>query len=66
MDDDHRNIFALKNALNHEGMEIITAENGFECLEILEKENNIDAILMDIMMPGMDGYETMTRIREQI
>ncbi|PEJ31378.1 hybrid sensor histidine kinase/response regulator [Peribacillus butanolivorans] len=65
VDDDHRNIFALKNALKHEGMEILTAENGYECLELLEKGNNIDAILMDIMMPGMDGYETMTRIREQ-
>ena len=65
VDDDHRNIFALKNALKHEGMEILTAENGFECLELLEKGNNIDVILMDIMMPGMDGYETMTRIREQ-
>jgi two-component system chemotaxis sensor kinase CheA len=65
VDDDHRNIFALKNALKHEGMEILTAENGFECLELLEKGNDIDVILMDIMMPGMDGYETMTRIREQ-
>lgn len=65
VDDDHRNIFALKNALKHEGMEILTAENGYECLELLEKGNNIDVILMDIMMPGMDGYETMTRIREQ-
>jgi two-component system chemotaxis sensor kinase CheA len=65
VDDDHRNIFALKNALKHEGMEILTAENGYECLELLEKGNDIDVILMDIMMPGMDGYETMTRIREQ-
>lgn len=65
VDDDHRNIFALKNALKHEGMEILIAENGYECLDILEQGNNIDAILMDIMMPGMDGYETMTRIREQ-
>lgn len=65
VDDDYRNIFALKNALKNEGMEILTAENGYECLEILEKGNSIDAILMDIMMPGMDGYETMSRIREQ-
>lgn len=66
VDDDRRNIFALKNALKNEGMEIITAENGYECLEFLEKGNSIDAILMDIMMPGMDGYETMTRIRQKV
>lgn len=65
VDDDRRNIFALTNALKNEGMEILTAENGYECLEILDKGKSIDAILMDIMMPGMDGYETMTRIREQ-
>ena len=65
VDDDHRNIYALKNALEREGMEIITAENGLECLEILKKGYSTDAILMDIMMPEMDGYETMRQIRSQ-
>ncbi|WP_110926592.1 response regulator [Bacillus massiliglaciei] len=65
VDDDHRNIYALEKALKQEGMQIITAKDGFECLEIMEQENDIDAVLMDIMMPGMDGYETMTRIRRE-
>ncbi|MGF9977931.1 response regulator [Viridibacillus arvi] len=65
VDDDHRNIFALRNALESQGMEIISAENGFECLEILKENNSVDAVLMDIMMPVMDGYETMRNIRSQ-
>ncbi|MGG1575284.1 CHASE3 domain-containing protein [Fictibacillus sp. NRS-1165] len=64
VDDDYRNIFALKTALENEKMNVITASNGNECLELLQKEHNIDMILMDIMMPVMDGYETMRRIRE--
>ncbi|MCQ6265270.1 CHASE3 domain-containing protein [Fictibacillus sp. WQ 8-8] len=64
VDDDHRNIFALKTALENENIKVITASNGTECLELLEREQNIDMILMDIMMPVMDGYETMRRIRE--
>ncbi|MGX9133873.1 response regulator [Rummeliibacillus sp. JY-2-4R] len=64
VDDDHRNIFALKKVLESEGMEIISAENGFECLDILQDENEIDAVMIDIMMPGMDGYETMQHIRK--
>lgn len=63
VDDDHRNIFALKTALENEKMNVITAENGTQCLEMLENENDVDLILMDIMMPVMDGFETMRRIR---
>lgn len=63
VDDDHRNIFALQNALEKQHANIITAQNGIECLEILKNNKNIDLILMDIMMPNMDGYETMENIR---
>jgi len=62
-DDDHRNIFALKNALNKEGMNVITAENGAECLEKMDELEHFDIVLMDIMMPVMDGYETIRKIR---
>lgn len=62
-DDDHRNIFALKNALNKEGMTVITAENGAECLEKINELEHFDIVLMDIMMPVMDGYETIRKIR---
>ncbi|MDN4527529.1 CHASE3 domain-containing protein [Fictibacillus fluitans] len=65
VDDDHRNIFALKTALENEQMNVITAENGTACLEMLEHENDVDIILMDIMMPVMDGYETMRIIRAE-
>ncbi|MBN6187485.1 response regulator [Aneurinibacillus sp. BA2021] len=64
VDDDNRNIFALKNALENEGMNVITALNGMECLQVLNAVETVDIVLMDIMMPDMDGYETMRRIRE--
>ncbi|WP_059172238.1 ATP-binding protein [Bacillus sp. FJAT-27445] len=63
-DDDHRNIYALEKALAKEGMNVISAENGMECLDILNRTDNVDIVLMDIMMPIMDGYETMQKIRE--
>ncbi|WP_018665088.1 response regulator [Heyndrickxia acidiproducens] len=62
-DDDKRNIFALQKALTKEGMNVLTSQNGLECLEILDNHDEVDVVLMDIMMPGMDGYETMQRIR---
>ncbi|KUP08831.1 histidine kinase [Bacillus coahuilensis p1.1.43] len=62
-DDDHRNIFTLKNVLAKEGMKVISAENGVECIQKLNHEEKVDLILMDIMMPIMDGYEAIKRIR---
>ena len=62
-DDDQRNIYSLKAVLEKKGMEIMIAHSGIECLEILTKDSSIDILLMDIMMPEMNGYETMERIR---
>lgn len=62
-DDDHRNIFTLKNLLQKEGMKVITAENGVDCLEKMKELAQVDIVLMDIMMPVMDGYETIRQIR---
>jgi len=64
VDDDIRNIFALAQILEDKGIEILEAENGEVALEILNKNKNIDLILMDIMMPVLDGYETMKIIRK--
>ena len=65
VDDDMRNLFALSNMLKEKGMEIIKAPNGVFALRVLEQEKNIDLILMDMMMPEMDGYTACTKIREQ-
>ncbi|SIO12135.1 response regulator [Halodesulfovibrio marinisediminis] len=64
VDDDMRNVFALSSVLEDRNMDVIVAKNGLECLEKLEELDSIDCVLMDIMMPKMDGYEAMTEIRK--
>ncbi|GAB2504435.1 HAMP domain-containing protein [Lysobacter humi (ex Lee et al. 2017)] len=64
VDDDMRNIFALSIVLERHGMEVITANNGREAVQKVTVDHDIDIILMDIMMPGMDGYDTMRAIRK--
>jgi HAMP domain-containing protein/CheY-like chemotaxis protein/signal transduction histidine kinase len=64
VDDDVRNIFALSSVLERRGMEVLTAGTGREAVETLEKTPDLAIVLMDIMMPEMDGYETMQVIRQ--
>ena len=64
VDDDVRNIFALTSALEAHHMEVVHAENGQEGIDILRANPDIEAVLMDIMMPEMDGYEAITAIRQ--
>lgn len=63
-DDDVRNVFALSKALEKHQMQVITTMDGKEALKVLNENPSIDMVLMDMMMPGMDGYETIARIRQ--
>ena len=63
VDDDTRNIFALSSALERRGMNVLTATTGREAISLLESSPEVTIVLMDIMMPEMDGYETMALIR---
>ncbi len=64
VDDDVRNIFALTSALETHNMQVVHAENGQEGIDLLKATPDIEAVLMDIMMPEMDGYEAITAIRQ--
>jgi CheY-like chemotaxis protein/signal transduction histidine kinase len=63
VDDDARNIFALSSVLERRGMEVLTATTGSEAIAVLGARGDVAIVLMDIMMPGMDGYETIQAIR---
>ena len=63
VDDDIRNIFALTSLLEHHQMQVFYAENGKDGIETLQNTAGVDIVLMDVMMPEMDGYETMRTIR---
>jgi HAMP domain-containing protein/CheY-like chemotaxis protein/signal transduction histidine kinase len=64
VDDDARNIFALTTVLENQEMDVVSATNGRQAIEIVEGTPDLSVVLMDIMMPDMDGYETMREIRK--
>ncbi|MCY7421186.1 MAG: response regulator [Chitinophagaceae bacterium] len=66
VDDDMRNVFALSAALELEEIHVITASDGKEALNALQNNNGVDLVLMDIMMPEMDGYEAIRHIRNDL
>jgi len=65
VDDDARNIFALTTILENQEMEVLSATNGRQAIEIIQNQPELSVVLMDIMMPEMDGYETLREIRKQ-
>jgi CheY-like chemotaxis protein len=64
VDDDVRNVFALTSVFERHGMQVVFAENGREGIETLRKHPDVSLVLMDIMMPEMDGYEATRTVRE--
>jgi CheY-like chemotaxis protein/signal transduction histidine kinase/HAMP domain-containing protein len=64
VDDDARNIFALTTVLENQEMEVVSATNGRQAIELIQNTPDLSVVLMDIMMPEMDGYETMREIRK--
>ena len=65
VDDDARNIFALTTVLENQEMDVISATNGRHAIEIIENTPDLSVVLMDIMMPEMDGYTTIREIRKK-
>jgi HAMP domain-containing protein/CheY-like chemotaxis protein/signal transduction histidine kinase len=65
VDDDARNIFALTTVLENHDMDVLSATNGRQAIELIQTTDNLSVVLMDIMMPEMDGYATMREIRKQ-
>ena len=63
VDDDVRNVFAMTSVLEAAGLEVVYADNGQAGIDALEADPAIDLVLMDVMMPGKDGYETIRAIR---
>ncbi|RQO67868.1 response regulator [Pedobacter sp. KBW06] len=64
VDDDNRNIFALSAVLKAKGYKCVSATGGEEGLDLLKKEKGIAVVLMDMMMPGMDGYQAMAEMND--
>jgi CheY-like chemotaxis protein len=64
VDDDSRNIFALSSVLERRGMKVLTSTTGREAIELIGSTPNLAIVLMDIMMPEMDGYQTIAKIRD--
>jgi two-component system cell cycle response regulator DivK len=65
IDDDNRNIFALRAVLKAKGYHCVSATGGEEGLDLLRRDKSIAVVLMDMMMPGMDGYQAMAQMEEQ-
>lgn len=65
VDDDERNTFALSHLLENQGLTVTVLHNGDDCIQHLSQDNNIDLVLMDIMMPVKDGYETISHLRNE-
>jgi two-component system, chemotaxis family, sensor kinase CheA len=64
VDDDMRTVYALSATLRARGAEVFVADTGLEALAMLDRHEDVEVVLMDIMMPEMDGYEAMRRIRK--
>jgi CheY-like chemotaxis protein len=65
VDDDVRNIFALSSVLERRGMQVLVAGTGHEAIATMDRSDDVAIVLMDIMMPEMDGYQTMQVLRQR-